>query len=257
MSEDDIKRLQKRIKVLYILIGSVVVWLAYACCCHLKFGTDGSAGVFITALGVLVTLLVAWQIYMTIVSKEEVSRMSEELNSIRNEHQRANRQNRNITMGWHRLTMGDVSLDDDSYVEAYCQYIQALKLFIDSPLSLDDELVENCLASMAACVDSVEDAQNERQINIKNKFINNNPKFDNENEELLNLVKKRERANRNFKKQLIYLKERRGKLECCKSAPFSQSCNDEDYMTMEELDAVLDQKLNERESNKNPTSSEQ
>lgn len=72
MSEDDLKRLQKRIKVLYILIGSVVVWLAYACCCDLEFGTDGSAGVFTTALGILVTLLVAWQIWQTIASREEI-----------------------------------------------------------------------------------------------------------------------------------------------------------------------------------------
>lgn len=205
-------------------------------------------GVIVSVLSILITLLVAWQIYMTIVSKEQVKELSTEINSIRQDYNALNQQNRNITIGWHRLTIGDMSLDADDYVDAYNQYIQALKLFINSSLQLDDQLVKACISSMMACVDMVEEAENERQLNFKERFINNNPKFDKENDLLFELVNKREHVYRNFKKDLIYLKERRNALKRGYTPPAPVSDSEDDYMSMAEFDAELEKKLNQRES---------
>lgn len=90
MNEDrvkqDIRRLQKRTKVLYILIGGVAVWLSYACLCDLRFGTDGSAGFLMTAMGVMVTALVGWQVFNAVENSKtlrRVDKLKQELTTYR------------------------------------------------------------------------------------------------------------------------------------------------------------------------------
>lgn len=87
MSEDkdkqDIKRLQKGIKILYFLIGIIAVWLGYVCLCDLKFGTDESAGFFMTAMGVMVTVLVGWQVFNAVENSKTLRKLDRLENRLR------------------------------------------------------------------------------------------------------------------------------------------------------------------------------
>ena len=58
--------MKKAIIILYFIVIGLGGWLAYACYCNLSFDPESSAGLFVSVLGILVTLLVTWQIFTLI-----------------------------------------------------------------------------------------------------------------------------------------------------------------------------------------------
>ena len=58
--------MKKAIIVLYFIVIGLGGWLGYACYCNLSFDPESSAGLFVSVLAILVTLLVTWQIFTLI-----------------------------------------------------------------------------------------------------------------------------------------------------------------------------------------------
>lgn len=69
--------MKKAIIILYIVVAMLGGWLGYVCYCDLYFDANSSAGLLVASLGVMVTLLVGWQIFNAISFKEAISRIDE------------------------------------------------------------------------------------------------------------------------------------------------------------------------------------
>lgn len=75
--------MKKAIIALYFIVLALAGWLGYACCCNLSFNPDSSAGLIVSALGIMVTLLIGWQIYKSIQFDEAIKR-TDDLHHIAN-----------------------------------------------------------------------------------------------------------------------------------------------------------------------------
>ncbi len=68
--------MKKAVVVLYVVVIVLAVWLSYACFCNLSFDPDKSAGLLVSALGVMVTALVGWQVFNAIENVKTLKRMN-------------------------------------------------------------------------------------------------------------------------------------------------------------------------------------
>lgn len=206
-------------------------------------------GLVIGVLALFVTFLVAWQIYMTIVSREQVKELNAGVDKIKNEYRALSEQNRNVIMGWHRQTMGDISLEDGIYEDAYKQYIQALHLFVDSSIPLDDPIVKSCLYSMDLCLEEVSEAEKNGRVNVRPRFMENNTKFNQENDILYDKICAGNVEGREFKKYLIHLKDKRLALDIeSEMSPIASDYGD--LISPEDYGALLEEKLGKRETSR-------
>lgn len=71
--------MKRAIVVLYILVAALGGWVAYICYRNLQFDADNSAGILVSALGILVSVLVGWQIYKYIDIKKEIEQQQDEI----------------------------------------------------------------------------------------------------------------------------------------------------------------------------------
>lgn len=191
-----------------------------------------SAGILVSSLAVMVTLLVAWQIYATITSKEQIKNLEKDMLELRSDFEQQNLFNRNIIMGWHRWSIGEISLNDGELLDAYKQYIKSLKLLLDSPLPLSDPLIDNCIGSMEFCLD---DLSGLRPMPMKKEFLEKNDGFNKINDELFLLVDNKEYGDFEFRKQLTVLKIRRNNIQYIKSKKL-----DNEEISKEDFDAKIE-----------------
>lgn len=83
--------MKKAVVSLYIIVAFLFGWITYACICDLRFNPEGVAGITVASLGVMVTLLVGWQVYNAIAFKDAVG----QIESLRN-----------LAMGYHEASIG-------------------------------------------------------------------------------------------------------------------------------------------------------
>lgn len=86
--------MNKWIKILTVLVALETLLIGIYCCSYLDINSESSS-VLISALGVLVTFLVAWQIWQTMASREEIkearlatnkaNKVAEDVNSLNSE----------------------------------------------------------------------------------------------------------------------------------------------------------------------------
>lgn len=66
---------KKNLFIIYALIAVLFGWLSYASYCNLTFNPDSSAGLIVSALGILVAALVGWQVFNAIENTKTLRRM--------------------------------------------------------------------------------------------------------------------------------------------------------------------------------------
>lgn len=159
-----------------------------------------------TIFGILVTLLVTWQIYSTIVAKEQVESLSKKYDDLKNEVLKLGNGSRNVILGWNQYSLGEIMLNDGTLWGAYECFINALKLFSDSTLELNDEVIEDCFSNMDLCIDNVVDTDRDRS---RENFYAHYADFDLENDNLFISVSGTDRISRGFKVHLMHLQRRR------------------------------------------------
>lgn len=85
ISVPNTKRLKNAIVVLYLMVVGLAGWFAYICYHKLEFNPDGMAGIIVSVLGIIVTLLVGWQVFNAIEMRNTIK----EVDDIRAEHRTA------------------------------------------------------------------------------------------------------------------------------------------------------------------------
>lgn len=169
--------------------------------------TDES--VIISVFSLLVTLLVAWQIYATINAKEQVEKLTEKYDNLRAEFLKLGDGSKYLMMGWHRFSMGESSLENEDYLNAYICYISALKYYAISNIELNDEIISQCFGSMDFCIDGIIDTTQKK---LKSEFFDKYSEFDSANNELFLIVSGTDVASRDFKIGLVHLQRRRNSI---------------------------------------------
>lgn len=69
--------------ILFILVAVLFIWLTFASICNLQFEPTNTAGVIVSALAGMITLLVGWQILSNIQERERMSELRKEYNSFK------------------------------------------------------------------------------------------------------------------------------------------------------------------------------
>lgn len=70
------------IKILFTLVAILFGWLGYACYCKFDFNPNNSSGIIISALGVMVTALVGWQVFNAIEMRNIIKSYDDLKNSL-------------------------------------------------------------------------------------------------------------------------------------------------------------------------------
>ena len=68
--------MKKEIYILYILVFIIAGWFAYICYRDLRFDADNSAGIIVSILGIMVALLIGWQIWQTMDIKDKIDKIN-------------------------------------------------------------------------------------------------------------------------------------------------------------------------------------
>lgn len=150
------KGVKTSIIILYFLILFLLGWLSYACYCNLKFDANSSAGLIVSALCVLVTALVGWQIFNAISIQRRLTfvenktyRMPNDIRKVKKDIEMSSKSSNDMTIGAIRLssaltlfynTINDGKSDDlkiRSYIRCYALSAGALAKFLN--LSNDSE----------------------------------------------------------------------------------------------------------------------
>ena len=168
--------MKKAIIILYFIVIGLAGWLGYACYCDLSFDPDSSAGVIISSLGVMVTLLVAWQIYSTIEADRKIASIKNELTT----HHHYVNARIHFTQGGALMqtTLSHISQAKSSkapinptYVGnlcvAYRNFLEALTHYLQS--NKDIKAINSCVTNMDVCLNNLQRENVEFTKSIGNK----------------------------------------------------------------------------------------
>lgn len=201
--------MKRAVIILYILVVGLFVWLGYACWCDLKFGTDGAAGFFMTAMGVMVTALVGWQVFNAVENVKTLKKMDgleSELRSKSEQIVTLNSQVLDIIEAHHERSLAQ----GINYWEyKYRHACKSLKLFIRGNVKPDYEPLLSLMRDMASII---ERANKEATEDEKIVFALAFAQFDNEYNEAIGILHRREGDLRAMRNQLTSLRDRRKKL---------------------------------------------
>lgn len=166
--------MKKAIVILYILVLVLAGWLGYACYCNLSFNSDSSAGLLVSALGVMVTLLVAWQIYSTIEAERKISSLHSDLttqhhyvdarihftqgqnlmlttlshlNQQKAHSSKKNTSKNNANQTVNPAFVGNLCVAYRNFLEALTHYLQSTK---------DAATINSCIANMETCLERLQ-----------------------------------------------------------------------------------------------------
>lgn len=124
--------MKKAIYALYVLVFILAGWFAYICYRDLRFDADNSAGIIVSILGIMVAVLIGWQILNAVEVNKKVEAIWSRSNGIDQQLADANRMNFSIqafsTASMYRLD-GKFNATHDNIGDAIVQYINAINAY--------------------------------------------------------------------------------------------------------------------------------
>ncbi len=204
----DINRLKSSVTALSIVVTIIFIWLCYACWCDLKFGSDSSAGALMTALGIMVTALIGWQVFNAIENVKTLKKMEGLESELRSKSElivTLNDQLLDIIEAHHERT---VAQGINYWEYKYEHAIKAIKLFVRGNIRIDYEPFQQLLLDMSSIISHVDNASQDDKIVFARSF----PKYDIEHEEIMELIHQRQNHLKALSKTVMRLRDRRKKL---------------------------------------------
>lgn len=207
--KQEIKRLKRLIVALFVMVTILFVWLSYACWCDLKFGSESSAGSLMTALGIMVTALVGWQVFNAIEMRDAIKTMKD--------------LNTEVTEKISKLKSRDDELKN--LIEAYflaslfrdrshglgSQYSrcgQAIRYFLLAGVSCDYESLVDLVEQLPNILDELD-----KQDRIGKEFFSDNHRiYEVLSKEIIEILDKRPKEYESIKAKIIQSRDRRRKI---------------------------------------------
>lgn len=158
-----------------VLILFLISIFCVLCFGNIEFSTDGSASILISSFGVLVTFLVAWQIGLSLISREEVrkiERVSNRLNTIENQMTML----RNTPDGHLFYVLAINKFEKQEYYDAFEYFAIATLTFIENNIPYE-KFSTVALSYMGACLDNAHQTGKDLGL-FKNKAQSINQRLD-------------------------------------------------------------------------------
>lgn len=170
-------------------------------------------GVIVAVLGILITALITWQIWQTIISRREVekatktanrlNKLESELNQQRNLYESRNLEIKHLIDAHARLHEAD-NERDLSY--KYILYAEAIRLLIQSNMDMTYEQFENARHGLFDTLRAFQSLANDDKIE---DFINSEREYERYYQLLMSLLTKQSEEVDKFKIQLARIRELR------------------------------------------------
>lgn len=170
-------------------------------------------GVIVAVLGILITALITWQIWQTIISRREVekatktanrlNKLESELNQQRNIYESRNLEIKHLIDAHARLHEAD-NERDLSY--KYILYAEAIRLLIQSNMDMTYEQFENARHGLFDTLRAFQSLANDDKIE---DFINSEREYERYYQLLMSLLTKQSEEVGKFKLQLARIRELR------------------------------------------------
>lgn len=196
------------IKILFVLIAILFGWLGYACYCEFDFNPNNSSGLIISALGVMVTALVGWQVFNAIENVKTLQRMGR-LETKLKEQVELSEMNTQSVFDFaeaHRLEReAERSMD---FARQYYCYAAALALYLKSGIALSYMPLQNKISILKSIILQVDNSDDD----IKILFARQMNGLQDVHEEILDEVSKRDKDLRKMRRDIIDLRTNRERL---------------------------------------------
>lgn len=159
-------------------------------------------------LSILVTFLVAWQIWQTISIKDDVSKIQQLEAKLNEQIAVSDLRNQELfdIAEAHRLER----IADNSKINSvrYGNYLRAMMLFLKSNVALSYPPLSSKISMLNAIITTVNNAKGEEKVSFANQMNG----FDETYSELLDVIAAREDNLIDLKKRVIRLRDRRKRL---------------------------------------------
>lgn len=159
-------------------------------------------------LSILVTFLVAWQIWQTISIKDDVSKIQQLEAKLNEQIAVSDLRNQELfdIAEAHRLER----IADNSKINSvrYGNYLRAMMLFLKSNVALSYPPLTNKISMLNAIITTVDNAKGEDKVSFANQMSG----FDETYSQLLDVIAAREDNLKDLKKRVIRLRDRRKRL---------------------------------------------
>lgn len=185
-----------------VIINIVLILFLIGIACVLCFGgislkSEGSASILISALGILVTFLVTWQIGLSLISREEVrkiERVSNRLNTIEKQMIML----RNTPDGHLFYVLAISKFEKQEYYDAFEYFAIATRTFIENNIPYE-KFSTVALSYMESCLDRANETGKDMDI-LKNRAQSIHQRLDSLAEQVNNIERfaneAREKVNR-------------------------------------------------------------
>lgn len=174
--------MKRAVIILYIIVIGLAGWLSYACYCNLDFNSDKTAGIIITTLSIMVTLLVGWQIFSAIEIRSTIARhdgkikkYETKINQMKNDIKRISIENRNYSK---YITLLIKTRDDSKWGDNALFYIdtcEAMKYLLLSGVwntesnDAEKDLLDLFFA-LEGCLNELKRNENTYKIKVFNNY---------------------------------------------------------------------------------------
>lgn len=159
-------------------------------------------------LSILVTFLVAWQIWQTISIKDDVSKIQQLEAKLNEQIAVSDLRNQELfdIAEAHRLER--IADNSKIYSVRYGSYLRAMMLFLKSNVALSYPPLSSKISMLNAIITTVNNAKGEEKVSFANQMSG----FDETYSELLDVIAAREDNLKDLKKRVIRLRDRRKRL---------------------------------------------
>ncbi len=209
------KGIKRAVYALYFFVLILFGWVAYICYCDLQFDANNMAGVVVSVLGAIVTLLVGWQIY-SLIRLEDIRHSYNEINirflELRQELDRRSlllNAESSMLHGANYITWVNNGADISALGTAYTLLCHALKNYA---IAFDKESAGKCIGMMRDCLfraheknawDKIFDEEVIDRIEADYKVLHNLHSCLNQSDAILLLRVRDSRSNKRLSQELL------------------------------------------------------
>ncbi len=196
---------------------TIVSWIAFIIsvisvgCVFFKSSNPPEISILIAAFGVMVTLLVAWQIWQTIDAKNSIQEIKKEFNRLKRDRNRDLDNNKHLSRAYNLLAKAiDIKhnkIETKLCSSGYIETAYALYEFLLAKLETNSYEVNCCMIDLGKYLDALSSSTD-----AKNSFINDKNEIDEISEKIVGHVQLKIKHATDFAKALNDLKKKRQQL---------------------------------------------
>lgn len=201
--------MRKAVIILYFLVFGLGGWLGYACYCNLSFDADSSAGIIVATLGVMVTVLIGWQVFNAIEIRSAINQMNdlnaevtEKISKLKNRDDEL----KNLVEAYYLASL--FRERSHGLGSQYSRCGQAIRHFLLADVSCDYESLADLVEQLSSILDEVD-----KRDHIGKEFFSDNHRiYEVLSKEIIDILDNKPKEYESIKAKIIQSRDRRRKI---------------------------------------------